>query len=256
MNDSEAMDCPEGVIKNFTLPAKLPIEDLISKYNGELEISMGAVGGGMLDKHTKEPNNKSFHSKKKCDIDITNEHNPNTTYNNNNYNTDNNNHSRKSIDDKDDCVIVCSNVTTFKTPYRTTKRRRQSVKASDSSVTSVNTNKSTAHVITKTTKRKRESIIDDDAKPGTLGSRQSITTNQSRDNKHNLTIQCNDLIDTKNLVTSDMVVSLKELCQRGKIKKVPDDPTELLMKFSLIIPRLSEMDAFVEDPVSIKRCGH
>lgn len=295
MSENETSDYHESILKNFKLPGKVPIEDLMSKYSGVLEITFGVMNG-IIDKHLQKAANGKYNhydddddEKEQGDeeeqdeedgndlsaLDTPNGRSPRREITNgrnktNNKNDKNNNDgddefrgNNRNIDEQSDCVIISSSVSVFKTPARNSKRSSRSLiadKTPNASTTSKAKPKTTASTTTTTTststttntasrtgKRKREASEEPgEAKPGTLGSRQTLPT-QSRESKLNrFTVQCNDLIDTKNLVTSDMMVSLQELCQRAKIKKVPDDPTDLLMKFSIIIPRLSEMDAYIE----------
>lgn len=254
MNATETNDDRESILRNFTLPGKLPIEDLLSKFSGTLEIrfppsDMGGIHAKLLSRKANGTNGhdgERDHDEENDDgISIlapkTNAKTTTTSTARTNRHDDKNQENTSTTDDQSDCVIISSNVTEFKTPKATSKRptRRQN---NDSTTNASATSKVTPPA-GRTSKRKKD---EDHAKPGTLGSRQTLTI-QTRESKQNLNILCNDLIDTKNMVTSDMFMSLQELCQRAKIKKVPDDPTDLLMKFSLVIPRLSEIDAYVDE---------
>lgn len=222
-------DYEDGHLRNFTLPAKMPLEDLISKYKGIYDISVIAFDNEKVDYLI----NKILRSEKSGTIGtrIASHDSSNVTLRRSRMTRERG--SSNSETDNSDCVIVSETTANrFKTPQRTTRQ----TKTTDNRSGEV---RRLSPLIKQTAKRRKAEDIDDSAKPGTLNSRQKLPPPAKVRQILDGVVHC-ELIDTKNFVNTDMMVSLQELCQRAKIKDVPEDPTDLLKSFKLILPRLSD----------------
>lgn len=131
-----------------------------------------------------------------------------------------------------------SNTSTTTTTTTSTNRRN----STDTSNTGLPTNRQSSLV-----RRSEEA----GAKPGTVGSRQTVRVSQraKREQQQQVLNQrqpnifgglkinpAQDLIDTKNFVEDTMIMFLPELCKRAGIDPPPKDPLDLCLKFDLIVP--------------------
>lgn len=246
----------------FKLPALLPYEDLIAKYEGELEISTpwkdarppSSSASSYTHGHGRSNGRATRASNRLSNINSNNKKEvPDSIYDNG---ISNSNSSVRlatasgndGSDDSFDCTVI-SDASVHK-PFKTPIIKRTSTRNSSGLNVEQAPNAFNSRDQTSANKDDDSFIKPLPPKQDTArGKRQRSDQGYKRpvssiDNPAKIIEKRPEygFIDTKGFVNSNMVLTTVEFCQRAKIADIPDDPTELLMDFSLIVPKIDPRD--------------